>query len=85
MFSFQCAKENNVDSEIIQKCIDSGHGKELLKIHGESTDALSPSMTFVPTITLDGSQRSQVRIRKNLFGEICSVYEESGKKPLECN
>lgn len=37
-----CAKEYHVDYEAIQKCYDSPHGAELLKLHGEATGALRP-------------------------------------------
>lgn len=39
-----CAKENRVDYEAIQKCVDSPHGAELLKLHGEATGALRPEV-----------------------------------------
>lgn len=37
-----CAKDYRVDYEAIQKCYDSPHGAELLKLHGEATGALRP-------------------------------------------
>lgn len=37
-----CAREYRVDYEAIQKCYDSPHGAELLKLHGEATGALRP-------------------------------------------
>ena len=47
-----CAKKYRVDYEAIQKCYDSPHGAELLKLHGEATAALRPRVSFIPTITL---------------------------------
>lgn len=86
LFGFvkQCAKENHIDYEPIQKCFDSPHGAELLKLHGEATNALRPQMTFVPTVTLDGSQGRQPSILKDLFGEICKVAAGRGPKPAVC-
>lgn len=79
-----CAKVNRIDYEPIQKCVDSPHGAELLKIHGEATNALRPQMTFVPTITLDGYQGRQASILKDLFGEVCKVATGHGTAPDVC-
>lgn len=79
-----CAKENRVDFEAIQKCYDSPHGAELLKLHGEATDALRPRVSFIPTITLDGSQGRQASILKDLFGEVCKVAAGYGPMPSVC-
>lgn len=81
----QCAREyNTIDIETIQKCYTSPHGKELLKIAGEATKALRPSVSFIPTITLDGDQRSQKAILKNLLAEICDVLKSGGMVPKAC-
>lgn len=83
-FCFQCARENHIDYEPIQKCYDSSHGAELLKLHGEATNALRPRMKFVPTVTLDGYQGRQASILKDLFGEVCKVAAGRGPKPDVC-
>ncbi|KAG5675156.1 hypothetical protein PVAND_005082 [Polypedilum vanderplanki] len=70
--------------ETIQKCYNSLHGKELLKIAGEATHNLNPSVSFIPTITLDGQQRRQATILRDLFSEICAVLAESGLTPKAC-
>lgn len=80
-----CAKGNHIDYEPIQKCYDSPHGAELLKLHGEATDALRPIVSFIPTVTLDGSQRQQPLILKDLFGEVCKVAAGRGPKPEVCS
>lgn len=51
----------------------SPHGAELLKMHGEITHALKPSVSFIPTITLNGSQGRQASILKDLLEEVCKV------------
>lgn len=79
-----CAKENRIDYEAIQKCYDSPHGAELLKLHGEATHALRPPVSFIPTITLDGSQGRQASILKDLFGEVCKVAAGNGPLPSIC-
>lgn len=81
----RCTREFKVEtSELIQKCYESPHGAELLKLHGSATDALRPKMTFVPTITLDGSQGRQASILKDLFAEVCKVAAGRGPLPDVC-
>lgn len=79
-----CAKQHGVDIESIQKCYDSPHGAELLKIHGEATHALRPAVSFIPTVTLDGAQNDQKAILKDLFGSVCQVVAGRGPKPDVC-
>lgn len=79
-----CAKENRVDFEAINKCYDSHHGAELLKLHGEATDALRPRVSFIPTITLDGSQGRQASILKDLLAEVCKIVAGHGPMPEPC-
>jgi interferon gamma-inducible protein 30 len=83
----RCSREFAIDVgtvETIQKCYSSLHGKELLKIAGEATHALNPTVSFIPTITLDGQQRRQATILRDLFAEICAVLSESGLTPKIC-
>uniref|UniRef100_A0A2M4BY20 Putative gamma-interferon-inducible lysosomal thiol reductase isoform x1 n=1 Tax=Anopheles marajoara TaxID=58244 RepID=A0A2M4BY20_9DIPT len=80
----RCARENGVEIESIQKCFDSTHSAELLKLHGEATHALRPPVTFIPTITLDGSQANQKSLLKDLFGAVCQVAAGRGPKPDVC-
>lgn len=61
----------------IQKCHDTKHGSELLKLNGEATHALRPPVSFIPTITIDGSQGKQASILKNLLIEICKASPEA--------
>ncbi|XP_055638010.1 gamma-interferon-inducible lysosomal thiol reductase [Toxorhynchites rutilus septentrionalis] len=80
----RCAREHSVEIESIQKCFDSPHAAELLKLHGDATNALRPAPTFIPTITLDGQQGRQASILKDLFGEVCKVASGRGPKPAVC-
>lgn len=50
-------------------------------MHGEITHALKPSVSFIPTITLNGSQGRQASILKNLLEEVCKV---AGGNPDIC-
>lgn len=79
-----CAKEYRVDYEAISKCFDSPHGAELLKLYGESTDSLRPKVSFIPTVTLDGSQGRQASILKDLLGEVCKIVAGHGPMPAPC-
>lgn len=67
------------------KCSESPHGAELLKVHGDETNALRPKMSFVPTVTLDGMQNYQGAILKDLFGEVCKVLAGRGTSPPICD
>lgn len=80
----RCSKEFSVDVETIQKCFNSLHGRELHKLAGDATNSLRPAVSFIPTITLDGQQRRQASILKDLFSEICVVLSESGLTPSVC-
>lgn len=79
-----CAKENHIDYEAILKCYESPHGAELLKLHGEATGALRPLASFIPTVTLDGSQGRQASILKDLLGEVCKIIAGHGPMPTPC-
>jgi len=69
----------------MQKCATTNEGSELLKMHGEDTHNLNPSVTFIPTILLNNSQRIQKDILKDLKKEVCSEYTLStGLKPESC-
>lgn len=79
-----CCHSLNVEYEEILKCFQSRHGEELLKLHGDLTNSLRPEVTFIPTITLDGSRGRQESILKDLFGEVCKVAAAGGPMPAVC-
>ncbi|KYQ47358.1 GILT-like protein C02D5.2 [Trachymyrmex zeteki] len=76
-----CAERIPVDLESIKKCSNTGRGQELLAKYGEMTNSLVPRVSFIPTITLDGSSEHQVRILKNLLKEVCLRFKVP---PKEC-
>ncbi|XP_043064813.1 gamma-interferon-inducible lysosomal thiol reductase isoform X2 [Drosophila ficusphila] len=81
----KCGKQFNIKNvDQIQKCFDSGHGVELLKLNGYATHALRPPVTFIPTITIDGSQRRQASILKDFFSEVCKAAGDSEKAKNLC-
>ncbi|XP_017034541.1 gamma-interferon-inducible lysosomal thiol reductase [Drosophila kikkawai] len=70
----KCAKLHNItNTDLIEKCAGSTHGLELLKFNGEATFAIRPPVTFIPTVTIDGSQGRQASILKNLLSEVCKA------------
>lgn len=74
----RCSREYTIDVETIQKCYTSLHGRELLKIAGEATNALRPKVSFIPTVLLDGQQGRQASILKDLLEEICQILSHGG-------
>jgi len=81
-----CASEVGADWNTIQQCATSMEGSQLLKMHGEDTHDLSPSVSFIPTIVLNDSQGIQKNILKDLKKEVCNVYfEKTGIKPESCH
>ncbi|XP_049829460.1 gamma-interferon-inducible lysosomal thiol reductase-like isoform X1 [Schistocerca gregaria] len=78
----RCATKLGIAWDPILQCSRAREGNELLKANGDATYALNPSVSFIPTITLNGNQGNQAAILKNLFGEVCNLYPEP--KPAEC-
>jgi interferon gamma-inducible protein 30 len=57
--------------KLVEECAEGLEGDELLKQHGEATNALHPRVSFIPTILLDQNQDNQPAILKNLLKEVC--------------
>ncbi|KAL0116774.1 hypothetical protein PUN28_009998 [Cardiocondyla obscurior] len=76
-----CAKRISVDLTSIKKCTNAERGKILLAKYGDMTNSLVPRVSFIPTITLNGSSEHQVRILKNLLKEVCLQFKVT---PKEC-
>lgn len=76
-YIFQCTSQINFDDSVIQNCFESYRGVDLLKVIGESTNSLRPPITFIPTITIDGSQGRQESILKDLLSEVCKAAGDS--------
>lgn len=54
MLDSQCAQEKGINWDPILACLKGTEGPLLLKRHGEVTQALRPSVSFIPTIRIDG-------------------------------
>lgn len=72
---FQCAVQLSIDFKQILECANDLKGTELLKYYGERTNSLRPSVRFIPTIELNGSQNNvpQSSILKDLYKSVCQV------------
>ena len=79
----KCAGEGGVDFEEILTCATGPQGRELHYQAGIKTQALSPKVSFIPTIEIDESQMSQKAILKNLLKEVCAVYSSKYLTPRE--
>jgi len=78
----RCAQELGLIYDPISECANGEKGSLLLKGHGIRTHAVNPSISFIPTIELDGLQKVPlVRILKNLQKELCSLFNS---KPKQC-
>ncbi len=71
----RCAKELNFDWSPVQRCVSGRQGEELLVAAGDSTLALRPKASFIPTVLLNDSQEDQKAILKNLLREVCRKYQ----------
>jgi len=78
----KCTKDSEINYKDIAKCANSSEGSLLLEVYGEKTHAVSPRITFIPTITLDDTQTVALNLLlKDLKGEICKYLK---KTPSEC-
>ncbi|XP_028137093.1 GILT-like protein 1 [Diabrotica virgifera virgifera] len=49
----QCAEDNQIKWDDIDNCLKSGKGDELLAKYGDRTNAVTPKITFIPTIVFN--------------------------------
>lgn len=80
----RCGKEFNINYSPISDCANGMEGIKLLKKHGERTNSLKPSVTFIPTIELNDNQNivPQAQILKDFKKSICTVLKY---KPSKCS
>lgn len=77
-----CAQRLSVENiDRIQHCATSSEGLKLHKKAGVKTESLSPPVTFIPTIEIEGEQHSQKAILKSFMKEVCRIYEEKHLEP----
>lgn len=78
----QCAQSHKVGWTPIKACSESPEGGELLAMHGDDTHSLKPSVHFIPTIQVNGSQDEQNQLLKNLAKAICQVHSNNCDKSI---
>ena len=66
----------------ISTCSKNSEGASLLANYGDDTHSLKPSVTFIPTVQLNGSQEKQNILLKDLTRAVCDSFEEP--KPEIC-
>ncbi|KAI5745852.1 hypothetical protein M8J76_014761 [Diaphorina citri] len=82
--ALDCSRQHNIDVNPILQCARGVEGEILLKTYGEMTYALTPKVSFIPTILINGNQYNQAHILKNLWGSVCALFPESSQ-PKECS
>jgi len=84
----KCSNEVGIDFNEISECASGKEGQELHYKAGVKTEALNPSVSFIPTIEIEQSQDSQKAILKNLLKEVCKAYSKkylsAGEKLVNC-
>lgn len=76
-------KEEVLTWDRLQACAVGPQGEQLHAEAGKRTQALVPGVTFIPTVELEGSQKGQKQMLKNLVGEVCKVYEAKHKEQAQ--
>lgn len=68
----------------ILNCAKGKKGSQLLKKHGEKTNALNPPVSFIPTIEINGSQDlvPLSKILKDLKQSVCNLFKT---RPVGCD
>lgn len=66
----------------IQACYTSREGDLILKHNGDLTHALNPPLTYVPTVTINGSRNDMNEALGNFLAVVCRNIK--GEKPAEC-
>ncbi|XP_047477060.1 gamma-interferon-inducible lysosomal thiol reductase-like isoform X2 [Penaeus chinensis] len=71
----KCVEKHGEKWESISSCVTSDKGASILKHMGEMTHRLKPGVTFIPTITIDGSQEDQKHILLDFHKVLCKRYK----------
>ncbi|KAF8360488.1 hypothetical protein PRIPAC_87411 [Pristionchus pacificus] len=74
------ATSESLSVDQMQQCASSSHGRKLLALAGAKTASLSPRLTFVPWIMLNGER--VVDALYDLPGNLCKLLEPA---PVACS
>ena len=77
-----CADKLGLDWQSVLKCSENHEGGNLLAAIGDDTNSLKPSVSFIPTVQLNGSQERQKLMLKDLSKAICEMLD--GEKSEGC-
>ncbi|XP_046982048.1 GILT-like protein 1 [Schistocerca americana] len=68
--SEKCAGELGLPFPTISDCANGQAGNELLRAYGNVTSDLSPALTFVPTVTLNGLRGNQTAVLGDFWEQV---------------
>ncbi|KAK9497946.1 hypothetical protein O3M35_003841 [Rhynocoris fuscipes] len=80
----KCCEEYKINWFKVETCALGTEGELLLKEHGDRTHALSPKISFIPTILLNKERSNQIEILKNFKNEVCTHLKKIPKPPKHC-
>ncbi|XP_071535494.1 gamma-interferon-inducible lysosomal thiol reductase-like isoform X1 [Panulirus ornatus] len=78
----KCVEKYSENWENVESCVLSEKGASIMKHMGDMTNSLNPPVSFIPTITIDGSQDDQKHILQDLHKVLCKRYR--GPKQPSC-
>ncbi|XP_068245450.1 gamma-interferon-inducible lysosomal thiol reductase-like isoform X3 [Palaemon carinicauda] len=78
----KCVENHKEKWADVENCINSDHGANILKHMGDMTHSLKPKASFIPTITIDGSQDEQKHILQDFHKVLCQKFK--GPKHPSC-
>ncbi|XP_018320625.1 GILT-like protein C02D5.2 [Agrilus planipennis] len=80
----RCAKDLNFSYQPISECAASERGNLLLKAYGIATHAVQPTISFIPTVEVDGSQKIPLaHLLKDLKKELCQLLPINTEECIE--
>ncbi|XP_042884447.1 gamma-interferon-inducible lysosomal thiol reductase-like isoform X3 [Penaeus japonicus] len=71
----KCVEKHGENWGSISSCVSSDKGISILKHMGQMTHRLKPEVSFIPTITIDGSQEDQKHILQDFHKVLCKRYK----------
>ncbi|XP_037775235.1 gamma-interferon-inducible lysosomal thiol reductase-like isoform X3 [Penaeus monodon] len=71
----KCVEKHGEKWASISSCVTSDKGTSILKHMGDMTHRLKPEVTFIPTITINGSQEDQKHILLDFHKVLCKRYK----------
>jgi interferon gamma-inducible protein 30 len=79
----QCATDNGLNAAQLDTCANGDIGAELEAAAGKATEALSPNLTFVPWIVVNGVSIGSSF--EELQRYVCAATTDIDKRPAACS